>query len=173
MLKISTDIIRGHIFVPFHYSKTLVNKLTDSAVDPLGQTPCFKLIPVILRLASLKPNLDQEAKEDESPEIREARLLSVSIYKSMIKQGYVPIAGGTYFGAKTHKMSFKLNEKDKIDITIKPIYMKIEHNFTTPKGKYQYILSVPDITIDQITINNLRRAIGRICAKIVISLENN
>ncbi|MFX0050032.1 MAG: formate dehydrogenase subunit alpha [Candidatus Hodarchaeota archaeon] len=170
--KISTDIIRGHVFVPFHYSETLVNKLTDSAVDPLGQTPCFKVIPVILRLASLKPSLDQEGKDDESPEIRESKLLSVSIYESMIKQGYVPIAGGTYFGAKMHRMSFKLNEKDKIDITIKPIYMKIELDFTTPKGNYQHILSVPDITIDQITINNLRKAIGRVCTKIINSLEN-
>ncbi|UCG02238.1 MAG: hypothetical protein JSW11_21935 [Candidatus Heimdallarchaeota archaeon] len=102
--RISTNIIRGHVFVPFHYNDALVNRLTDSAVDPLGKTPCFKVIPIVLQLATSKlAKLEQIPIEEDTYSIREARLFSVYIYESMIKQGYIPITSGTYFGKKSIK----------------------------------------------------------------------
>ncbi|MFX0087368.1 MAG: formate dehydrogenase subunit alpha, partial [Candidatus Hodarchaeota archaeon] len=144
--RISTNIIRGHVFVPFHYADTLVNKLADSAVDPLGQTPCFKVIPIILRLATTKlAKFEQPVKEDDPFAVREARLFSVFIYESMIKQGYIPIASGTYFGTKTHKMAFRLDEKEKLEINVATEEKVLKLEFSASNGTYTHFLSISDL----------------------------
>ncbi|MHA2224478.1 MAG: formate dehydrogenase subunit alpha [Candidatus Hodarchaeales archaeon] len=171
--RVTPDIIHGHVFVPFHYREALVNKLVDSAVDPLGHTPGFKVVPVILRLHTPKiSKIDKGVAVDDEPlSVREARFFSVAIYESMIKQGYTPLASGTYFGVKTHKLSFKLNEKEKLEINIVAKYLLLELKFKTSTNSYTHSLSVPDITKDKVTQNNLRRAVGSICAKIIASFE--
>lgn len=172
--RVSSDIIRGHVFVPWHYSDTLVNNLVDSAVDPLGKTPCFKVIPVILKLSTPKLFMMKESAqiEDELFQTKVARLFAVDIYESMVKQGHVPLGSGTYFGAKTHRITFKLKEKDKLEIRIEPKDITLDLVFTTSNKSYTHSMPFSDITEDEITINNLRRAIGSICAKIINSLIN-
>lgn len=173
--RVSQDIIRGHVFIPWHYTEALVNKLVDSAVDPLGKTPCFKVIPVTLKLSTPKTfKMKQDAQtEDESFPIKVARLFAVDIYESMVKQGYVPLGSGTYFGAKTHRITFKLKEKDKLEIRVEPKDTTLDLEFITPKKSFTHSLPFSDITEDEITIRNLREAIGSICSKIVNSLINN
>ncbi|UCG02234.1 MAG: formate dehydrogenase subunit alpha [Candidatus Heimdallarchaeota archaeon] len=172
--KVTDDIIKGHVFVPWHYSDALVNKLADSAVDPLGQTPCFKVIPVTLKLSTPKLCIiDQPDQiEDESFSIKVARLFAVDIYESMVKQGYAPIGSGTYFGAKTQRITFKLNKKDKLEIRVEPKNSTLDLEFSTPKNSYTHSLPFSEITEDDVTIINLRKAIGSICAKITNKLIN-
>ena len=172
--KITDDIIKGHVFVPWHYSDALVNKLADSAVDPLGQTPCFKVIPVTLKLSTPKLRIvDQPDQiEDESFSIKVARLFAVDIYESMVKQGYAPIGRGTYFGVKTQRITFKLNKKDKLEIRVEPKDNTLDLEFSTLNRSYTHSLPFSEITEDEITIINLRKAIGSICAKITTSLIN-
>lgn len=170
--KVSPDIIRGHVFVPFHYSETLVNKLVDSAVDPLGKTPCFKVIPITLRLSTPRYFMIEEKtpKEDEPFRTKVARLFAVDIYESMIKQGFVPLSSGTHFGVKKNKLIFKLKEKGKLEIIIEPKDETIDLNFVVADKQFTHSLPIIDITEDEITINNLRKAIGSMCAKIANSL---
>ena len=170
--RVSSDIIRGHVFVPWHYSDALVNELADSAVDPLGKTPCFKVIPVTLKLSTPKLFMMEEAAqiEDESFQTKVARLFAVDIYESMVKQGYIPLGSGTYFGAKTHRITFKLKEKGKLEIRVEPKDITLDLVFTTSDKSYTHSMPFSDITEDEITISNLRKAIGSICAKIVNSL---
>jgi len=170
--KVTPNIIRGHIFVPFHYSDALVNELVDSAVDPLGKTPCFKTIPVTLRLSTPKLFMIEEKSpgEDEPFRVKVARLLAVDIYESMIKQGYLPISNETRFGAKKHRITFKLKDKDKLKIIIEPKENTLEIDFSVLKKTYTHSLPFEDITEDEVTISNLRKAIGSICSKIATSL---
>jgi formate dehydrogenase alpha subunit len=172
--KITDDIIKGHVFVPWHYSDALVNKLADSAVDPLGQTPCFKVIPVTLKLSTPKLRIvDQPDQiEEESFSIKVARLFAVDIYESMVKQGYAPIGSGTYFGVKTQRITFRLNNKDKLEIRVEPKDNTLDLEFSTLNRSYTHSLPFSEITEDEITIINLRKAIGSICAKITNSLIN-
>ena len=169
--RVTPDIIRGHIFVPWHYSDALVNKLADSAVDPLGHTPCFKNIPVILRLYTPMRTVIEhvEGIEGEPFRVKVARLFSIDIYESMVKSGYVPIGSGTYFGTKTHKMTFKLKE-GTLEIKVEPKDTSLDLNFSTSKGSYTHSLPISDITEEAWLLDNVRKAIGSICAKVVSSL---
>ena len=90
----------------------------------------------------------------------------------MVKQGYLPLGSGTYFGAKTHRITFKLKEKDKLEIRVEPKDITLDLVFTISDKSYTHSMPFSDITEDEITISNLRKAIGSICAKIVNSLIN-
>ena len=44
--RISDQAVRGTIFIPFHYAQAAVNRLTNSALDPLAKIPEFKVCAV-------------------------------------------------------------------------------------------------------------------------------
>ncbi|UCE14289.1 MAG: formate dehydrogenase subunit alpha [Candidatus Heimdallarchaeota archaeon] len=171
--RVASDIIRNHVFVPWHYTDALVNKLADSAVDPLGQTPCFKVIPVTVKLSTPKLAAMEETNqiEDEPFPIKVARLFAVDIYESMVKQGYVPRGSGTYFGAKTHRITLKQKEKEDLEIRVVPKDQTLDLEFSALNKTFIHSLPFNEITEDEVTITNLRKALGSICVKIVNSFN--
>jgi predicted molibdopterin-dependent oxidoreductase YjgC len=47
-VKISTKAVKGTIFVPFHFAKSAVNRLTNAALDPVSKIPELKICAVTL-----------------------------------------------------------------------------------------------------------------------------
>ena len=45
-LRISTEVLKGELFMPFHYSEALVNKLTSDKLDPHSKIAAFKISAV-------------------------------------------------------------------------------------------------------------------------------
>jgi len=43
MAKVTRDIMKGEIFLPFHFSEAAANVLTNNALDPLAKIPEFKV----------------------------------------------------------------------------------------------------------------------------------
>jgi hypothetical protein len=66
-------------------------------------------------------------------------------------------------------MAFKLKE-DKLEIRIEPKETTLDPNFSTSKGSYTHSLPISDITEETWLLDNIRKAIGSICAKVVNSL---
>jgi predicted molibdopterin-dependent oxidoreductase YjgC len=42
MVRESTEVAEGELFMPFHFSESLVNKLTRSDLDPSSRIPPYK-----------------------------------------------------------------------------------------------------------------------------------
>ncbi len=45
-VRVTDDIKRGVIFIPFHFAEAAANKLTNSAVDPVAKIPEYKVCAV-------------------------------------------------------------------------------------------------------------------------------
>jgi predicted molibdopterin-dependent oxidoreductase YjgC len=50
-VRITDDIKRGVIFIPFHFAEAAANKLTNSAIDPVAKIPEYKVCAVKVELA--------------------------------------------------------------------------------------------------------------------------
>lgn len=70
-------------------------------------------------------------------------------------------------------MAFRLNEKYKLEINVTTEEKILKLEFTTPNGTYIHSLSLSDLTKEDITVNNLHKAIGSICSRIISSIESN
>jgi predicted molibdopterin-dependent oxidoreductase YjgC len=44
----------GTVFIPFHYAESAANVLTNTAVDPIGKIPEYKVCAVKLKKAAKK-----------------------------------------------------------------------------------------------------------------------
>jgi len=49
--KISEKAVKGTVFIPFHYAKAAVNRLTNAALDPVARIPEYKVCAVRLAKA--------------------------------------------------------------------------------------------------------------------------
>lgn len=49
---ITDKVMKGHIFIPFHYAEAAANVLTSSLLDPVAKIPGLKVCPVAIK----KPN---------------------------------------------------------------------------------------------------------------------
>ena len=50
-VRITDDIKRGVIFIPFHFAEAAANKLTNSAIDPVAKIPEYKVCAVKVEVA--------------------------------------------------------------------------------------------------------------------------
>lgn len=65
--KVTPDIKKGIIFIPFHFAECCANKLTNASLDPASKMPELKICAV--RLEAVKPG-QKTGKEIEAPEPR-------------------------------------------------------------------------------------------------------
>lgn len=50
-VRVTDDIKRGVIFIPFHFAEAAANKLTNSAIDPVAKIPEYKVCAVKVEVA--------------------------------------------------------------------------------------------------------------------------
>jgi predicted molibdopterin-dependent oxidoreductase YjgC len=50
-VRVTDDIKRGTVFIPFHFAEAAANKLTHSAIDPVAKIPEYKVSAVEVEVA--------------------------------------------------------------------------------------------------------------------------
>ena len=52
VVRATSDVSRGSVFIPFHFREAAANTLTNDALDPFGKIPEFKFCAVKVEKAS-------------------------------------------------------------------------------------------------------------------------
>ncbi|MEM4877963.1 MAG: molybdopterin dinucleotide binding domain-containing protein, partial [Thermoplasmata archaeon] len=47
--KVTNNVVKGVLFMPFHYYESPVNKITNPNIDPVARIPELKVTPVKIR----------------------------------------------------------------------------------------------------------------------------
>jgi formate dehydrogenase major subunit len=50
-VRVTDDIKRGVVFIPFHFAEAAANTLTNSAIDPVAKIPEYKVCAVKVEVA--------------------------------------------------------------------------------------------------------------------------
>jgi formate dehydrogenase major subunit len=50
-VRVTEDIKRGVVFIPFHFAEAAANMLTNSAIDPVAKIPEYKVCAVKVEVA--------------------------------------------------------------------------------------------------------------------------